>query len=145
MNEHQYELDVSFRLKNILELDGRQIESVDLSPDALRALVTDVDSDIKQHLGEIAQFDHEYRPTSSRFLRPVVLVARLALFDQQYNALTQKALISRQRHFISPEYLTEDATPYWFSVKGAGYQPQAHVVSGPDKDSSGVWLGISEA
>lgn len=145
MNEYQFDVNVSFRLNNILELNGHQIETPDLSPDALKALIHDVGDDLKLHLTELEQFDHEYRPTSSRSIRPVILIARLALFDQSYNALTKHALTSRQRHFNTSNALTPEAFTYWNSIDSTQYSPQVHVLHGSDNDTSGVWLGISEA
>lgn len=144
MNEKQFNLSVGFRLNNILEVNEHQLETPDLTPAALTDILRYINDDIKAHLNDIERFDTEYRPTSSRFLRPVILVARLALFDQKYNALTQNALISRQRHITHPSLLTEEAFEYWNSVDKESYQPQVHVLHGSDKDSSGVWLGISE-
>ncbi|HEY8886306.1 MAG TPA: hypothetical protein VIM31_02265 [Candidatus Microsaccharimonas sp.] len=144
MNEHQFDLNVSFRLNNILEINNHHLETADLTPVALGDIVSYVDDDIKQHLSDLENFDTQYRPTSSRFLRPVILVARLALFDQQYDALTNKTLISGQRHITHASLLTEEAFEYWNSIDKDEYQPQVHVLSGTDKASSGVWLGISE-
>jgi len=144
MNEHQKSFDVSFRLKNILELNGRQIESADQDPDAFKPLIEYISDDIKLYMTELEQFDEAYRPTSSRSIRPVVLVARLALIDQQLFALNQHALISKQRHFTHPNVLTEHAFAYWNSINKERFQPQVHVLEGTDTKSSGVWLGVSE-
>ena len=144
MKEHQFDLNVSFSLNNILEINKQHLETADLTPDALKSIVSAVDKDIRDQFALLEAFDATYRPTSSRFLRPVILIARLALIDQPSNALTQQALISNQRHITHPSLLTLEAFEYWNSIDTQQYQPQVHVLGGTNRTSSGVWLGVSE-
>jgi len=144
-SEHQFNLNVTFRLDNILKLNGRQIETADLTPDALKVVIQRVDDDLKLHFAALEAFDRDYSLVASRFIRPVIHIARLALLDQQYDALKPQALLSHQRHITHPNLLTEEAFAYWNSIDKTEYQPQVHVLSGTDRQSSGVWLGISEA
>lgn len=146
MNEHaENGITISYRLRNILEINGRSLESADFSPAALGEIVTLIDTDLRDKMLEEEFFDRMYRPTTTRSLRPVVLIARLALEDQPYMALTRRALQSRNRHFTHPSILTEEAYPYWNSVALTNFQPQVHFVRSTDQISSGVWLGVSES
>lgn len=144
MNEHQFDVNVSFRLNNILEFNGRPLETPKYTPDELGEVVNLIDKDLKRHFTTLEKFDDEYRPTSSRFLRPVILIARLALIDQPYNALTKNALISGQQHITHPSLLTKEALLYWNSIEATEFQPQVHILAGIDNESSGIWLGITE-
>jgi len=142
--ENRFEGTVTFRHRNILQIDGRTIETPDIFPHELQEVVDLIDDQLRLHMPEIASEEQVYRPTESRFLRPVILIARLALIDQPYNALTQQALISKQRHIVHSALLTDEALPYWTAVERTQFNPQAHVIEGAPKDFSGVWLGVSE-
>jgi hypothetical protein len=145
MNEHSESgVRISYRLRNILELNGRSLESVDFSPKALSEVVELIDDDLRAKMADEEAFNREYRPTSSRSLRPVILIARLALEDQPYMALTKHALQSGERYFTHPSVLTEEAFPYWNSVAATDFQPQVHNLRSTNNMTSGVWLGISE-
>jgi hypothetical protein len=145
MKEYGFVTDVSFRFGNILLLNGKQIETPDHTPEDLRAQLAAVSLDICVELERLEHHDREYRPTSSRFLRPIVLVARLALTGQEDKALSRNALHSRQHHITHPDLLTAEAFTYWNSIDTETFQPQAHVIKGVDKDSAGVWLGVNRA
>ncbi|RWZ78806.1 MAG: hypothetical protein EOT05_03605 [Candidatus Microsaccharimonas sossegonensis] len=137
-------VNITYRLRNILELNGRSLESVDLTPAALANIITQIDAELSKKMIEEAAFNQEYRPTASRFIRPVVLIARLALEDQPFMALNRRALQSGERYFTHGSVLTEEALPYWNSVAGTGYQPQVHNLRSTDASTAGIWLGISE-
>lgn len=146
MNDHaETSITISYRLRNILEINGRSLESADFSPAALGEIVTLIDTDLRDKILQEELFDREYRPTATRSLRPVILIARLALEDQPFMALTRRALQGRNRHFTHPSVLTEEAYPYWNSVALTNFQPQVHFVRSTDQTSSGVWLGVSES
>jgi hypothetical protein len=138
------EPQISFRLRNILEINGSSLETVDYSPDALGEIVELIDEDLREKMAEETIFDREYRPTATRFLRPVILIARMALEEQPYMALNRHALISRSRHFTHGSVLTLEALPYWNSVVRTNFQPQVHFIRSIDEMTSGVWLGVSE-
>ena len=145
MKEHGFDTDVSFHSGNILHVNGRTIETADHTPDELRALIAAVSLDICIELERLEHQDRAYRPAHSPVLRPVVLVARLALGGQEYEALSHHALASRQHYFTHPDQLTAEAFPYWNSIDTKTFQPQAHVVKGANNKNSGVWLGVNRA
>ncbi|MDB5179555.1 MAG: hypothetical protein JWN12_187 [Candidatus Saccharibacteria bacterium] len=106
------EPQISFRLRNILEINGNSLETADYSPNAIGEIVELIDEDLREKMAEEAAFNREYRPTATRFLRPVILIARMALEEQPYMALNRHALISGSRHFTHGSVLTLEALPY---------------------------------
>lgn len=145
MKEYGFDSDVSFHSGNILHVNGRTIETPDHTPEELRSLISSVSLDICIELERLEHQDRAYRPANSLILRPVVLIARLALGGQEYEALSQHALASRQHHFTHPDQLTAEAFPYWNSIDTETFQPQAHVIKGISASLSGVWLGVNRA
>jgi len=142
--ENRFNGEVSYLHRNILQIDNRSLETVDMLPEDLEEIIELFGDDFRLHMPEITAHNEQDRPTTSRFLRPVILIARLALINQPYNALTRQALISRQRHIVHDALLTDEALPYWMSVARTDFQPQVHVLEGHVPAISGVWLGISE-
>ncbi|MBC7459450.1 hypothetical protein H7200_01915 [Candidatus Saccharibacteria bacterium] len=142
MNPHTNP-EVSFTLQNILQINGRIIESVDTTPYALSETITSIEPELTLQMEKLRVYNESIRPSQPMRLRPVILIARLALFDQPYNALTQQALRSRQHHFTHASALTEEAFVYWNEVKNLEYHPYvSHLAS--TEETTGVWLGIFE-
>ena len=144
MNEHKFDVDVSFRLQNILELNKRSIDTVDLKPSELEEIIDLVGDELQVRFGELRAFDETYRSSSQGSAPPVILIARMALLDQPYTALSRNALIGGVDHGVHENVLSDDALPYWDSVDRDIYDPQVHSLRGTDEASSGIWLGISE-
>ena len=128
--------EVTFGLRHILQLNGRPIDSVDISPKQLEVTLEEIDTALQVKF-------HELELSAER-LRPVILLTRLALYDQPYMALTQNALISGEHFFTHASILTEEALPYWHVTAATKYQPQIHNLRSVSNDTAGVWLGISQ-
>lgn len=144
MNEHGFDVNVSFRLNNIMELNGRSLEAPDLAEGELGATVKSVDTDIRRHFDEVDAFDQEFRPTSARSLRPVVLVARLALAEQKFLVLTPQAIHSKHHSFTHDSVLTSETLHYWTELKQAGFQPHVQTLGGVKSEDYGIWIGVSD-
>jgi hypothetical protein len=135
--------EISFTLQNILQINGRIIESVDTTPNALSETISELEPELTLQMERLRIYNETIRPSQPMRLRPIILVARLALFDQPYNALTQQALRSRQHHFTHASALTEEAFGYWNEIKNLKYNPYvSHLAS--TEETTGVWLGIFE-
>jgi len=141
--EHIPEAVVTFGLRNILLVNNRSFESADLVPNNIEEIVECVDDDLQRQFTLLEQQDRIWREQQSSHLRPTILIARLALYDQPYMALTRKALISGHNFFTHGSVLTEEALPYWNSASATSYQPEVHHLRGTNSTTSGVWLGIS--
>ena len=145
MNENnEVGVRISFRLRNILELNGKSLESIDFSPVALTEVIELLEDDLRIKMAQEATHNREYRPSAQHYLRPVILIARLALENQPFLALTGRALQSRNNFFIHGSVLTEEAVPYWNGIALTRFQPQIHNLRSTNESTAGVWLGISE-
>jgi len=141
--EHIPETTVTFGLRNILLVNNRSFETPDILPDNLVEIVECVDDELQHQFAVLEAQDNIWRERQPSRIRPAILIARLALYDQPLMALTAEAINSRHHFFTEGKYLTEEALPYWNSALRTPYQPEVHNLRGTNAATSGVWLGIS--
>ena len=137
------ETTVTFGLRNILLVNNRSFETPDILPDNIQEIIECVDDDLQRQFAIIEAQDSVWRERQPSRLRPTILIARLALYDQPLMALTRNALLSGHNFFTHGSVLTEEALPYWNSTLATPYQPEVHNLRGTNAATSGVWLGIS--
>ena len=134
---------IGFELRHILVLNKRIIESVDIDPDSIHDIIEYTQPKLTAQFDILDSHNDKWRPTQSLQRHSTILIARLALYDQQIMALTQPALMSKQDSFTDASALTQAALPYWDSAAATNYQPEVHVLRS-NRATSGVWLGISQ-
>jgi hypothetical protein len=126
--------------ESLLLIDGKPVSLPDITPSMLADYIDIGQYSIHTHLNERTK---QYRLLGDRITRPLILLGRFAVLNDESSALTDEALAVENDVNLDRDDLKGEFQGFWMVIEETNYVPEIRrklTLSSPKLD--GTWLSL---